>query len=281
MIQRIPFSTPEPSGPRYEVIEVTPALAEKWLKQNTHNRSLREKVVDAYARDMANGEWQENGESIKFAADGTMLDGQHRNAAIVKSGTTQWMLVAFDLPNSTQETMDDGAKRKLGDVMKLRGERHPILLSAIVRRGVLWEMGFHRVGNTTNHIPTKRECLAFLEAHPELRASADVGTLCNCYIKIPGSVLGLAHWLFNKIDIEDCESFFARLRDGANLPVDHPILVLRKRVHEEGKSISRFPDEMWMAFLIKTWNAYRDGADLKILRFKPGGANPEKFPLPH
>ena len=33
--------------------------------------------------------------------------------------------------------------------------------------------------------------------------------------------------------------------------------------------------------VIKAWNAYRNGDELRLLRFKPGGANPEKFPMPH
>ncbi|MDO0930218.1 hypothetical protein QQY66_00225 [Streptomyces sp. DG2A-72] len=57
-------------------VDVSPALARHWLTEhNTHNRSLRPRVVAAYARDMHAGRWMDNGETIKFAADGTLLDG--------------------------------------------------------------------------------------------------------------------------------------------------------------------------------------------------------------
>lgn len=32
--------------------------------------------------------------------------------------------------------------------------------------------------------------------------------------------------------------------------------------------------------LIKAWNAWRDGRELKILGWKRGGAKPEPFPIP-
>jgi len=34
------------------------------------------------------------------------------------------------------------------------------------------------------------------------------------------------------------------------------------------------------ALVIKAWNAYRDGAPVRQLKYRIGGANPEKFPEP-
>ena len=64
-----------------QLVEITPELAHEWLGFNTHNRNIRQRIVTAYAADMTGGDWQWNGESIKFAEDGTLLDGQHRLAA--------------------------------------------------------------------------------------------------------------------------------------------------------------------------------------------------------
>lgn len=272
----VPGLTPE--GPEYKVIEITSALAEKWLDQNTHNRNLREKAVDAYARDMTNGDWAENGESIKFAKDGTLLDGQHRLWAIAQSGVTLKMLVVTGLEQHTQETMDDGRKRTLSDALHLRGEQNAVVLASLLRRGLMWGHGVYR--NTGANPPTTTECMAFLEKHPETRESAQAATGLRRPAKLPSSVLALTHWLFTRTDAEDAAWFFDRLGSGAGLEKYHPVWTLRKRTAEIADESGRVPEDVLLAFVIKTWNAYRDGVPLKILRFAPGGANPEKFPMP-
>jgi hypothetical protein len=59
--------------PRF--MEVSPTLARQWLEHNTCNRPLKPERIEAYARDMAAGEWRITGEMFKFATDGRMLDG--------------------------------------------------------------------------------------------------------------------------------------------------------------------------------------------------------------
>lgn len=269
---------PAQRGPQYKVMDVSPALADKWLAQNTHNRNLREKAVMAYARDMEAGNWAENGEAIKFAKDGTLLDGQHRLQAIALSGVTVTMLVVTGLDNRSQETMDDGRKRTLADALHLRGETNAVVLGALLRRALMWNMGQYR--NTGAHTPTNTECLTFLADHPECRHSATVAVALRKPVALPASIVGLTHWVFTRIDAEDAAFFFERLGTGANLSQYHPILSLRKKAREVSEGPGRVPEDMLLAFVIKAWNAYRDGDEMRLLRFRPGGAQPEKFPTP-
>jgi hypothetical protein len=81
--------------------EVTPAIAREWLTKNAKNRNLRETTVMAFARDMARDAWSENHQAIAFGADGELIDGQHRLAAIVKSGRSIRFLVIKDVPRSS------------------------------------------------------------------------------------------------------------------------------------------------------------------------------------
>jgi hypothetical protein len=266
------------TGPQYEVIQVTPKLAEKWLTQNTHNRRVRENAVLGYARDMESGNWAENGEAIKFAADGTLLDGQHRLHAVALSGATVPMLVVTGLKNATQETMDDGRKRSVADALTLRGEHNAVQLAAITRRAYMWRQGVYR--NTGALPPTNTECLNFLESNPRLRESTTIAVSLRKPTALPASILGLTHWVFFDIDSEDTTWFFDRLGSGVGLEQYHPVWTLRKRAAELAQESGRVPEDMLLAFVIKAWNAYRDGTEMKLLRFKPGGAQPEKFPLP-
>ena len=67
---------------RFEIREVTPELAEEWLKNRAPNRKLRGTVVDSYASDMSAGRWRLTHQGIAFDEAGRISDGQHRLAAI-------------------------------------------------------------------------------------------------------------------------------------------------------------------------------------------------------
>jgi hypothetical protein len=264
-----------------EVVKITPELAREWLGFNTHNRNLRFRVIRAYAADMAAGNWQWNGESIKFAKDGTLLDGQHRLAAIAESGTTLDMLVIRGLPNETQETVDGGAKRRFGDVLHLRGERDPLLLAAIIRRVVIWEISPQQGNVRGDYVPTNAQMLQALEQYPELRDLTRPVSAVHC--ALPGSIIGFCWWVFARCEdaASDVDFFFARLSDGQGLVKGDPIYELR-RAADNSKTVRGERSERFLtAIIIKAWNAYRDGATVGLLTFRLGGARPEKFPVPH
>lgn len=91
---------------------VTPDLAALWLEYRMPNRRLIESVVDKYANDMLSGSWHENHfQGIAFTREGKLLDGQHRLAAIVKSGCSILMKVTINIPDSYQATCDQGKPR--------------------------------------------------------------------------------------------------------------------------------------------------------------------------
>lgn len=43
------------TGIKTEVVHVSPAIAEEWLKNNKNNRNLRPSVINSYAKDMMGG----------------------------------------------------------------------------------------------------------------------------------------------------------------------------------------------------------------------------------
>lgn len=268
-----------------ELVEITPTLAREWLGFNTHNRNVRARVVLAYAADMAAGDWGWNGESIKFAADGTLLDGQHRLAAIAESGCTVPMLVVRGLKNEAQETVDGGIKRNFADVLKLRGEQHALLLAAIVRRVTIWDSTGLAGGYNGKLGVTNAQMLQALERHPWLRDIAQPTAMVALHCGLPGSIVGFCWWLFSMLDGEDVsgdvEFFFARLSDGQSMVKGDPIYELR-RAAENSKTVRGQRSERFLtAITIKAWNAYRDGVKIGLLTFRPGGEKPERFPLPH
>src|SRR5690606_33959034 len=97
---------------------------------NRRNRPIRRTWVQTLAGAMERGEWRENGDTLKFAHNGTLLDGQHRLAAIVLSGRPQWMLIARNVPDDAFSTIDRGSRRTAADALALLGEPRSAILAA-------------------------------------------------------------------------------------------------------------------------------------------------------
>ena len=265
-----------------QLVEITPEMAHDWLGFNTHNRPLRGRTVAAYAADMKNGDWQWNGESVKFAADGVLLDGQHRLAAVAEAGVTVSMLVVRGLPGHTQDTVDGGVKRKFSDVLSLRGEKSAMGLAAVIRRVAVWE-SVGTVAGRSNLAPTNAQMLQVLEKYPWLRELNNSASLTAAKCDLPASIICFCMWLFTSCPDadEDITFFFQRLADFQGLEKGDAIYELRKTL-ESSRSVRGERSEVFLtAITIKAWNSFRAGKPVGLLSFKSGGARPEKFPVAH
>lgn len=268
-----------PVDHKVQVISLTPALAGQYLAANTKNRHVRPTVVDRYARDMAAGQWEFNGETIKIADDGTVIDGQHRLLAVVQSGVTILVVIVTGLPLETQDTIDRGAPRNLADALRLRGETQTLALAAGLAAGIV--LRSPTVSVTQGYQwPSTRECLAFLDAHPEIRESVHVADIVRKNISFPAGSAVALHQLFSEIDPEDADGFFEGLSTGQNLEADSPVLRLREILIREIGAPRRMTRVRLWALTIKAWNAYRRGQTVQLLVWRTGGAKPEAFPRP-
>lgn len=63
---------------KYVLMDVTPEMASRWLKLNLNNRTVNHNNVDAIAKDILSNDWDTTHQGIAIAADGTIIDGQHR-----------------------------------------------------------------------------------------------------------------------------------------------------------------------------------------------------------
>lgn len=113
-----------------KVETITPEIAKTMLGENVNNRRISRDNVNLFAREIRNGEWRFNGEAIKFGKDGRLLDGQHRLLAVIAADKPLTTLVIRGLEDETQQTMDSGKTRTLGDVLTLRGEKKSTQLAA-------------------------------------------------------------------------------------------------------------------------------------------------------
>lgn len=275
-----------PPPPRWTV--VTPAVAAKWLEErNTHNRPLDRATAEGYARDMRAGRWTRNAETIKFGmeANGSIVivDGQHRLEAVRLAGVPVEFLIAYGIPLDFQKTVDRGRHRSFSDTLSLAGESNYPTLSALARRGALWEAGFYLSSSAKIKL-TDGELDDFLLRHPEARRSAKYGDANTRSAKIRASLLGFSHYLLTSVAGQDGEVFLDRVADGVGLTAKSPIKALRDRIDTEADTYHRTgrrtsPDT-YVAFVNIAWNAYRKGKDLQKIQLPPGGLTNDNFPRP-
>ncbi len=262
---------------RARLVTITPKLAEQWLKKNTHNRGVVNSRIDQYAADMRRGEWRVNGETIKLAADGRVLDGQHRLMAVLEADVSIQSLVITGLRDEAQETMDQGRARSLADVFKLRGEKYHNPLATAARTLALYERYGTVVQPPYKAPPSILQASRALERNPELRDSvAMLWGLRRPWM--PTSHMGALHFLFATVDLEAANDFVTKLTTGAELHRAHPVYVLRELLMTAHMTRDTILQRTQLALIIKAWNAYMAGDEVTRLQWTPGGPRPEPFP---
>lgn len=118
--------------------DVTPEWAKETLEAHSKSqesgqfiqRPISQKTVLKYAGDMLAGNWAFTGQGISFDEDGNLMDGQHRLAAVCKSGVTIKMVVVSNLPKEvnnrikTIDMFDQGKVRNLAGQLSIEGFKY-------------------------------------------------------------------------------------------------------------------------------------------------------------
>jgi len=120
-------------------INVNERVAMSFLKNNPRNRPLSKSRSLKYAKQMTEGNWQQNGESIIIGWDGSILDGQHRLEGVVLAKTSIKLLFVFGVDPATFPTIDTGTGRSGADTLAIYGVDPFIAksLSAAIKKDIL------------------------------------------------------------------------------------------------------------------------------------------------
>lgn len=109
---------------KVQLVHVTPALAENYLKFNDKNRKPSDNILKFLTNEMLNNRFKENGESIVFDWSNRLNDGQHRLLAIIKSGRSFTIPVVTGVEPLAMATYDTGKNRSAGDVLSMNGFKY-------------------------------------------------------------------------------------------------------------------------------------------------------------
>lgn len=247
------------------VIQVTPQLAAAWLAKNEVNRPIRDRKVTEYASDMAAGRWQSVGDTLRFARNGRLLDGQHRLSAVVASGATVEFIVVKGLANEAQGDMDTGAKRSASDALALLGVEYSALTAAAARLLIRYRGGHFAEGGDTRIGVTNGEIRGFVVNNPELKDAVRNAGKWKSAIDAPPSVIAAAHYVLSGIDPVDAADFFDMLMTRADVPAGSAILALDSRLRAIRRDGIRVDQRDYLSLFFKAWNYYRKNRNVRHL----------------
>lgn len=137
----------------HEVREITPQEAGDILAtKNTKNRSANKNHVNALTANMLNGTWRYNADPIRFDANGTLIDGQHRLMALGKAGKTMLFHLVHGLDPESIKAIDMNEKaRKLHDLLTMDGITQAVTTASIVTRYFIFSSGLIGIANNTGN----------------------------------------------------------------------------------------------------------------------------------
>lgn len=249
----------------YRQVDVTPEIAHYWLTHNfENNRSVNTRAVRKYSEDMANGDWVLSPQPITFAPDGTLIDGQHRLHAVIRSGVTVTFIVAGKVPLHAASGIDTGGTRALHQVMKIMGVKNVSATEVAMVRMIA-----HMTGET---VETPNQAAALLES----KYGEDVDRIVSI---VPGKLaIGKVQYraalaFCRPADPDRIDLFAQQFADGAMLEHGNPILALRNAAFLEpsGRHAPRIRDRREEMFLksCASVESYLDGTPITRMFCRP------------
>ncbi len=255
---------------------ITPEEARKILSKNTNNRPLKIGTIRYYKQLIERGLWELNGESIKIAKDGTLLDGQHRLEAISQSNVGVQTFVIRGLEKDVFTSIDAGKSRNHGDYLSIAGHSGNVKVLAAAARiamffgndGNFKVHGTKAQGKQRNKV-SPYDIVIYVEKHKGLIESCDKVTSKMSNI-VPTSIAVGCHYVFSMINVEKAEEFFHQLSTGEKLKLGSPVLALRNRLislRGDGRA-GEGHRRMLVYYLVHAWNAFMAGRELKEIKYK-------------
>ncbi|MBK9316921.1 MAG: hypothetical protein IPM55_22145 [Acidobacteria bacterium] len=253
---------------KQSIVTVTPDIARDWLAANTNNRPMCKAHVERLSNFMKRGQWKFDGSPIRFAANGALLDGQHRLMACIESGVSFRAAVIRGLDLEAFEFMDQGRIRSASDNLSVAGKVNTTLLAAAGS----WVLRYKQKRGQLAPRIERTDVVSFCLKAPLLEEC--VAWAAHKRLSIPASLAAAAMFVFREIDNEAGYDFLCKIHTGAGLSDGDPALTFRNRMIAETAGRKLLDNQVAFAFAIFAWNAHRKSSPLKLLRWAVGSDFP-------
>jgi hypothetical protein len=241
----------------FEVVLITPDTATLMLERNTRNRPFRVARAMEFM-DLLNtpGAFYHTQEGIAFYADGTLADGQHRLAAIRRSGKSVYMDVRYGVPVEASHSINIGIRRRPGDVLSLLGYNDTNVLAAALK--IVWQYlndDRRLVVRFSDHEHLVSMVEMYGQGEAGLLEYLKLGRMIYTELKIPPSSAAAAAYLIG-IPPDENEEYFAGLLGNGERYANDPRTALERQVNNARMQNKRL-NGLWLtAIQISAFRAY-------------------------
>lgn len=240
-----------------ELVDVSAALATRWLETMAANRKLNDAHVERLAEDMRRGDWRQTFDPVRFNKKGELVDGQHRLSAIVASGKTVPLYVARNLDARAMAVIDTGRARSAADVLQINGVKNARKLAAAAKAMHYFDLGkLASSGPAVSFAQLQRT----IKAHPFLGDAVEQ-VVQNSVIQ-PHAQLAMVYCLAHEKHARKAEEWIAAVQEGENIGRGNPAFELRKRLLGMRGGVgatTQIRGPAVAAMIINAWNLYLAG----------------------
>lgn len=258
------------------IVTVTPEMATELLEHNTLNRPLNQMHVNRIARQIIDGKWRFNGDTVKVAKSGDVLDGQHRLWAIIEAKKPVETVIVRGIEREAFATIDTIRKpRSGGDTLALCGAtRYRNIVAEALKWLLRWQNGkLEDYRAPQNRIENSDVEAAYANNPQMVRA-------CERAVKLRGlgnpSVIGFIYYILSNRNEALAERMMVTLEDPSGVGITDPFFRLRSYFTSDHHK--RKEPLVTIALAIKAANAASAGQRMQTLSWKNQGQRVEEFP---
>lgn len=255
---------------------MTPEMATGLLEHNRLNRPLSDVHVKRIAEQIVSGKWRFNGDTIKVALTGDVLDGQHRLWAVIEAKKSVETILVHGIEKEAFSTIDTLRKPRSGaDVLALSGATR---YRNITASALQWLQRWQRNAIEDYKAPKNRVENSDIESgyteNPAIVGAVEramgLRGLAN------PSIMGFFYYVLTNRNPDLAERMMTTLENPAGVGMNDPFF--RLRIYFTGDHHRRKEPLMTIALAIKAANAAYRGQTVRALSWRNQGQAPEPFP---
>jgi len=252
---------------KIEQIMLTPTKAQVFINSQVLNRDLCRNSVEKLCMNILNNEWRLNNDAVCLDKDGHLINGQHRCAAVVKTGISVPVILAEGFEKEDIFVIDQTIKpRNISDFLKLNGIENNVAMSAALSNmntylcEVYLKKRVHFLSPSAAFIEYKKHCGMQHSLHLIKKTRLKAGIHL-----FPPTMATFLHYAFSINNSAGADEFFESLSTGSFLSDDAVVLQLRNRFIRNKTEITSLNKRDTMALIIKAWNITMNGRGTKLI----------------
>ena len=262
--------------PSQSRIVLTPEKATELLEHNLLNRPLNGQHVQRIARQIIDDKWRFNGDTIKVANTGEVLDGQHRLWAVIEAKKSIETIIVYGIEREAFATIDTLRKpRSGGDTLSLCGATRYRNIAATALQWLLrWQRGILEDYRAPQNRIENSDVETAYANNPQIIRAVERAVKLRGLIN--PSVIAFIYYILANRDESLAERMMSTLEDPSNIGVNDPFFRLRVYFTSDHHKIK--DSLMTIALAIKASNAAAKGQKVQVLNWRNQGSRAEDFP---